>query len=123
MSLIRLARQPEGVSGLPLAKRLPALTPRTNPLEATLGGDARVIVAGYPGGRVLSFSLGGALLDQGAGQLQYLADTAPGSGGSAVLNENWEVIGVHRIRGQLQPLSRPGQIAGLLHSDFPARGP
>ncbi len=36
------------------------------------------------------------------GVVQYLSDTGPGSSGSPIFNESWEVIGLHRVTGQLE---------------------
>lgn len=91
ITVARLERQPEGVSGLPLADALPRLSQTSGDLVAALGPDTsrHVIVIGHPEGAVLSFSLDGFLLDHDDVALQYLAETAAGSGGSPVLDHAW----------------------------------
>lgn len=110
MSVVRLQRQPEGLSGLTVADRLPVLTRSGGGMEWIVGNELRVIVVGHPGGRGLTFSLGGVLVDHDDARLQYVAETEPGSGGSPVLNESWRVIGVHRLRGNIPRLTGPGRL-------------
>src|SRR5262249_20375841 len=105
LSVVRLKQQPRGASGLAIADRLPALTFASNPsnplerLEPERLEQPRVIIIGHPLGGDLTFGFGGVLLEHDDTQLQYVADTSPGSGGSPVLDALWKVIGVHRLRG------------------------
>jgi hypothetical protein len=108
LSIIRLQHQPVEVSGLTVADRLPVLTSAPGALEA-IRRDSRVILIGHPLGGALTFSLGGMLLAHDSTQLQYMAETEPGSGGSPVLNACWEVIGVHRLSGDIALLSGQGK--------------
>ena len=110
LSVIRLKQQPIGVSGLAVANKLPSSPSLPSGLEKLLpqGHDNLVTIIGHPLGVQLTFSLGGVLLEHDDTQLQYFADTSPGSGGSPVLNSTWKVIGVHRLRGNIQRLSGKG---------------
>jgi Domain of unknown function (DUF4062)/Trypsin-like peptidase domain len=114
LSVVRLKQQPRGVSGLAVADKLPvnpsnSLEP-SNPLQRWFRVDPRVIIIGHPGGRDLTVSLGGVFLEHDATQLQYFADTEAGSGGSPVLNSFWQVIGVHRLRGDIRRLSGEARV-------------
>jgi V8-like Glu-specific endopeptidase len=40
--------------------------------------------------------------------VRYRAATEPGSGGSPVFDENWELIAVHHAAGSLRALNRVG---------------
>lgn len=122
LSIIRLERQPEGARGLTLAKALPSLARSTGELEPVFGLDTsrHVIVIGHPHGGQLSYSLDGFLLDHDDTALQYLAETEPGSGGSAVLNHSWQVIGVHRLRGNLPTLRGDGRVDACQAVSLPA---
>jgi hypothetical protein len=115
LSVVRLKQQPRGARGLAIADKLPALTYASNPsnplerLELERLEQPQqplVIIIGHPLGGDLTFGFGGVLLEHDDTQLQYVADTSPGSGGSPVLNSTrWQVIGVHRLRGNLRRLS------------------
>lgn len=86
------------VSPYPIAERLPALE-----------GGPKVYVIGHPGGRSLSISLSdNLLLDYDDRLLHYRAAAEPGSAGSPIFNQRWELIGMHhagsdrlpRLKGQ-----------------------
>jgi hypothetical protein len=59
-----------------------------------------IYVAGHPLGGSLQFSLWKtAWIDYEAPRLHYRASTEAGSGGSAVFDEDWHVVAVHRAAG------------------------
>jgi hypothetical protein len=127
LSVVRLGQQPKDVSGLavadclPLVDRLPILCRASDGLETLVpSGHPRVILIGHPGGRDLTFSLGGVLLEHDDTQLQYVAETEPGSGGSPVLNSLWQAIGVHRLRGNIPRLSGQGRMDACQAVSLPA---
>ncbi len=87
-AILRLARLPAGSSSAPLAERSPA-TP-------VAGSNERVYVVGHPNAGELSVSMyHSVLVSAGERTLHYVADTEPGSSGSPVFNEAWEVVGIH----------------------------
>lgn len=100
-TLLRLKKQPEGITPLEIAPDIPAMDQKP-----------RVYVIGYPGGRDLALSLqDNVLLDhEGPPQgtplranicyLQYRAPTEGGSSGSPVLESSWQVIGLHHAGGK-----------------------
>lgn len=88
LCVVTLDRQPTGEGlGLELNLEMPKLGPRT-----------KVYVVGHPLGRGLQISLHDSLLlayDGIPRLIHYRTPTEPGSSGSPVFNEDWEVIGVH----------------------------
>jgi hypothetical protein len=78
------------------------------------------MLIGHPAGGNLTFSLGGKLLAYDDTQLQYVAETEPGSGGSPVFNEQWQVIGVHRLRGDIPLLKGQGRVIACQAVSLPA---
>ncbi|WP_313913636.1 serine protease [Tahibacter sp.] len=86
LCVVTLDPQPSG-DGLELNLAMPKLGPRT-----------KVYVVGHPLGRGLQISLHDSLLlayDGIPRLIHYRTPTEPGSSGSPVFNEDWEVIGVH----------------------------
>lgn len=68
------------------------VSPRTDRLK-------RVFVIGYPGGGSLAFSMhDNTVLDVELPRIHYRAPTEPGSGGSPVFNEDWELVAIHHAR-------------------------
>ena len=56
----------------------------------------------HPAGGPKQVSLSaGAVAYVGAGRVQYLTDTMPGSSGSPVFNEKWKLIALHHAGGWL----------------------
>jgi hypothetical protein len=110
LSLVQLKKQPRGVSGLAVADKLPSNPPNSLERVFRQGADKLVTIIGHPGGRELTFSFGGVLLEHDDTQLQYFADTSGGSGGSPVLDSAWQVIGVHRLRGNIRRLGGEGRL-------------
>jgi hypothetical protein len=109
------------VTGLVVADRLPVLTSAPGALEKIHGSsNQQVILIGHPRGGDLTFSLGGILLAYDNTQLQYVAEMEPGSGGSPVFNELWQVIGVHRLRGDIPLLSGQGRASACQAVSLPA---
>jgi V8-like Glu-specific endopeptidase len=72
--------------------------------EITVG--ARVNIIQHPGGGPKHVSLNpGAIAFVDSRRLQYLTDTLPGSSGSPVFDEQWNLVGLHHSGGWL---SEPG---------------
>jgi len=68
--------------------------------RAPLDDRARAYVIGHPGGGGLSLSLSdNALLDYDDQILRYRTPTEPGSSGSPVFNDKWELLGLHHAGG------------------------
>jgi len=76
------------------------------------GSDSKIFVIGYPGGGGLNFSLFDSYcLDydgsRGAQQLgrkiHYRTPTEPGSSGSPVFNQNWELLALHHAGDEAMP--------------------
>ena len=71
-------------------------------LENGLVLGTPVYVIGYPGGTALSISTAqNGIVDFDRRFVHYMANTAPGSTGSAVFDENWRFIAMHHA-------ARPG---------------
>ncbi|MEM9461004.1 MAG: serine protease [Myxococcota bacterium] len=71
---------------------------------------SRVYALGYPGGADLHVSLhDSAVLDWNDHVIQYRTSTEPGSSGCALLDEHWNVIGIHTSGGHL-PHARTGKL-------------
>jgi hypothetical protein len=98
VSVLRLQEPVMGINPMPLANTLPIVQ-----------HGARVYIIGHPGGRGLAFSFqdnelldhegppGGNPQIKGVSRVHYRATTEPGSGGSPVLNAEWEVIAIHHM--------------------------
>ncbi len=68
-------------------------------LQPNLVQGTRLNVIQHPGGRVKEFALRSNFYigsDAASDRLHYLSDTEKGSSGSPVLDDNWQVIGLHR---------------------------
>lgn len=99
-TLARLSEPVEDVSPLPIAKDLPLAD-----------GQQRVYIIGHPLGGELAISLhDNLLLDHEPPKLHYRAATEPGSSGSPVFNDQFQVIGMHHAGGLNMPRlhGRPG---------------
>jgi hypothetical protein len=122
LTLVRLAKAPDGAIGLDAAQRLPIVERQDGALQVDLSPDAqpRVFVVGHPNGRKLAYCLDGMLLDHDDDALQYLANTAPGSGGSPVFNRLWQVIGMHRLSGEIPRLNGEGLVDACQGLSMPA---
>ena len=71
---------------------------------------SHVYALGYPGGADLHVSLhDSAVLDWNDHVIQYRTPTKPGSSGSAILDESWNVVGIHTSGGHL-PHARTGKL-------------
>jgi len=102
-TLIRLDRPVSYIQPCRIAKQLPQLT-----------GNEHVYMIGHPLGGDLKFSLQDSyLLDRDETRLHYLTPSAPGSGGSPVFNENWELLGIHHKGSDRMPRlnGQPGTYA------------
>ena len=100
-TLLELDRPVAGVDAYPIASRLP-------PLAEPPG---RVYVVGHPLGGGLSFSLqDNLLLDWDERKVHYRTPTEPGSSGSPVFNDQWELIALHHAgRADMRKLKgQPG---------------
>lgn len=73
-------------------------------LPSTDVPDPYVFVVGHPLGQRLSYAIrGNELIEVGQALLHYKAPTEPGSSGSPVFNEAFELVGVHRGGGFAVP--------------------
>ena len=98
-------------------KKLEPLKDRIYPytLAGTLpaaDGKQRVYIIGHPRGGVLQISLqDNIFLSCNDQRMHYRTPTAPGSSGSPVFNEDWEIIGIHHAGGNSMPrLDDPRQL-------------
>lgn len=84
-TLVRPTPALENVPHVPIARTLPLTD-----------GQQRAYIIGHPQGRKLSFSIhDNYLLDHDDRLLHYRSPTEPGNSGSPVLNEEWDLIGLH----------------------------
>ncbi len=85
-TVLELEGYPEGVETIPVARRLPELTP-----------NFRTYIIGHPSGlEQPQFSLqDNLLLDSDGSRLHYRSPTEPGSSGSPVFDSQWQLIGLH----------------------------
>jgi V8-like Glu-specific endopeptidase len=84
-TLVRPTPAIENVPHVPIAKTLPLAD-----------GEQRAYIIGHPQGRKLSFSIhDNYLLDYDDRLLHYRSPTEPGNSGSPVLNDEWDLIGLH----------------------------
>jgi hypothetical protein len=84
-TLIRLDNPVSGIQPYRIAKQLPQLT-----------GREHVYMIGHPMGGDVKFSLqDNYLLDRDETRLHYSTPSEPGSGGSPIFNDNWELLGIH----------------------------
>jgi V8-like Glu-specific endopeptidase len=97
-TILELDGYPEDVDPLPLAKALPP-----KPLR-----HRRAYIIGHPGGVAQPhFSLQDNIpLDYDRRVLHYHTPTEPGSAGSPVFNEAWDLIGLHHARGTMPRLNK-----------------
>ena len=92
-TLLRPTPAIEGVEPIPVTNILPLAD-----------GQQRAYIIGHPQGRKLSFSIhDNHLLDYDDRRLHYRSPTEPGSSGSPVLNDQWELIGLHHSGTQYMP--------------------
>jgi hypothetical protein len=91
-TILRLKEYPEAVTPVPLASRLPKLDVKVPP---------RAYIIGHPRGlSAPQFSLqDNMLLDHNDRLLHYRSPTEPGSSGSPVFNDQWELIALHHAGG------------------------
>jgi len=68
--------------------------------DAVQKGDI-VTVLGHPRGVAMT-QASGVVTDLPAGWLDYAVNTLPGSSGSPVLNERWELVGLHSREGDVE---------------------
>lgn len=70
----------------------------------------RIYIAGHPGGRSLTISLqDNHLIEFNEDKLQYRTPTDPGSSGSPIFNNQWELVGLHHAGSrQKESLRRLG---------------
>ena len=95
-TLAVLAGAPPEVPPYPIAKGLPAK-----------GGPRRVYAIGHPLGGGLSLSIhDNLLLDDEDPKLHYRTPTEPGSSGSPLFNDDWDLIGLHHAGSSSLPKLR-----------------
>ncbi len=71
--------------------------------ETSIAKDERVNIIQHPGGGYKQIALyHNVVVYQDENIIQYLTDTQPGSSGSPVFNENWEVVALHHSGGWLR---------------------
>jgi hypothetical protein len=86
-SLLEIAELPPGAEKAPLAKEIPGLENWK---------EKRVNILGHPQGLSLRVSLqDNQLVSVGDRYLHYKTPTDPGSSGSPIFNQNWELVGIH----------------------------
>lgn len=86
--IVRLSPAPSGFAGLAITAAMPSRGPRT-----------RAYVIGHPRARSMQVSLHDSALldyDELPRLIHYRTPTEPGSSGSPVFDEEWQVIAVHR---------------------------
>jgi V8-like Glu-specific endopeptidase len=90
-TLLRPTPAIEGLEPVPIASELPLIND-----DGEEKSNSRAYVIGHPGGRKLAFSIhDNNLLDADDRLLHYRSPTEPGSSGSPVFNEDWDLIGLH----------------------------
>ena len=63
---------------------------------------ARVNIIQHPGGQPKQISMQNNLVEYiGGNVLQYVTSTLPGSSGSPIFNDSWEVVGLHHAGGRI----------------------
>ena len=86
-TLLQLERVPEGCKPPPVATRNPPVTTK---------GDARLNILGHPKGLELRISLqDNRIVDVGDRFVYYKTPTDPGSSGSPVFNQKWQLVALH----------------------------
>nr|VFJ63290.1 MAG: V8-like Glu-specific endopeptidase [Candidatus Kentron sp. FW] len=90
----------DGVAPYPIEQKLPDIDDKS-----------RIYIAGHPGGRRLTISLhDNHLIDYDDHLMQYRTPTDPGSSGSPVFNDQWDLVGLHHAgSGAKQSLGDPSQ--------------
>lgn len=86
-TIVSLSVPIQGVEPCPMSRAMPKPGP-----------DSKVFIVGYPGGGGLSFSLFDSELleyETTGPRVRYRTPTEPGSSGSPVFNQNWELIAIH----------------------------
>ncbi len=92
-TLLRPSRKIENIVPVPITDARPAKD-----------GQQRAYIIGHPQGRKLSFSIhDNYLLDYNDRLLHYRSPTEPGSSGSPVFNDDWELIGLHHAGHRQMP--------------------
>ena len=63
---------------------------------------ARINIIQHPGGQPKQISMQNNLVEYSGGNvLQYITSTLPGSSGSPIFDDNWEVVGLHHAGGRI----------------------
>jgi tetratricopeptide (TPR) repeat protein len=101
VTFCRLDRRVDGVDPFEVAKAPPEKS-----------RNQRIYVIGYRRGEDLSVSFqDNALLDLNEKRIHYRSSTEPGTGGSPLFNDQWELIGIHHARGtQIPRLDKPEEV-------------
>jgi len=97
----RLDKKVDGVDEYKLATSLPRVE-----------REDRVYVIGHPKGEELSYSLSNNyLLALNQTRIHYRSPTEPGSSGSPLFNDEWELIGIHHAGGEeMSRLDDPSEV-------------
>jgi V8-like Glu-specific endopeptidase len=105
VSVIRFREQDQA----PLLQLTQNITPfDIAPVIPVLNGNAesdpRLYVIGHPKGGTLQFSLqDNLMLDSNETFIHYRTPTEPGSSGSPVFNQKWQLIGIHHAGNEQMP--------------------
>ena len=91
---------------------LPARSRMTLARNSKLEQGARLNIVQCPDGGPLRFAIRNNFFvgrGEQSYQVRYLTDTKPGSSGSPVLNDNWQVVAMHRGFKTINPDAYPSE--------------
>ena len=114
------------ISDDPAVAQLSGLAPPEPGKLPEVFPGAFVYVIGHPSGGDLALSIRGNDLIEIADdniRIHYKAPTQPGSSGSPVFNESWELIGVHHMGAPTCPPGNEGIALQAIRAELAARPP
>lgn len=128
-AILRLAPAPVGGTTEPPWECL-----RLAPLDYALRRGAALNIIQHPAGEVKQIAIRRndfvGPLEGAPNRFTYLTDTLPGSSGSPVFNDEWEVVGLHRgsrklpeqvyLKGEAIKYNNIGVLMGAILADLPA---